>query len=121
MSGPTFEPDCLPFHPPPPTKAASDALSARESALASQQSSLQAELDALLSKQEERLRAWEAHCADLEQELEQRRAQLTAEEQRWGPVGMSDSWQALLLTVAVAMVGRPEQGSSGVRGTLKKR
>jgi hypothetical protein len=75
---------CLPASPspPPPPQAASDALSARESALASQQASLQAELDALLSKQEERLRAWEAHCGDIEQELETRRAQLAAEEQR---------------------------------------
>ena len=66
---------CLP-------QAASDALAAREAAVASQQSSLQAELDALLAKQEERLRAWEGGCADLEAQLEKRQAALAAEEQR---------------------------------------
>jgi hypothetical protein len=50
--------------------------------VASQQSSLQAELDALLEKQQERLRAWEGGCADLEAKLETRRAAVQAEEQR---------------------------------------
>lgn len=63
-------------------QAASDTLAAREAALAAQQSSLQSDLDALLAKQEERLRAWEGGCADLEAQLEQRKAQLQADEQR---------------------------------------
>jgi len=48
-----------------------------------QQSSLQAELDALLAKQEERLRGWEGACADMEAQLEQHRGELQAEEARW--------------------------------------
>jgi hypothetical protein len=43
---------------------------------------MQSELEGLLSKQEERLRAWEGGCADLEAQLEQRRQLLAAEEQR---------------------------------------
>lgn len=49
----------------------------------SQQSSLQAELDALLAKQEERLRGWEGACADMEAQLEHHRGELQAEEARW--------------------------------------
>lgn len=72
----------VPFPPTLGVQAASDALATREASLAAQQASLQSELDALLAKQEERLRAWEGGCADLEAQLEQRRAVLQAEEQR---------------------------------------
>lgn len=72
----------MPFPPTLGVQAASDALATREASLAAQQASLQSELDALLAKQEERLRAWEGGCADLEAQLEQRRAVLQAEEQR---------------------------------------
>lgn len=63
-------------------QAAAEALAAREASLADTQASLQAELDGLLAKQEERLRAWEAGCAELEAQLEQRRAALDGEEAR---------------------------------------
>lgn len=70
------------FAPGPSLQSAAAALAAREASLIAQQSSLQADLDVLLAKQEERLRSWEAGCADLEAQLEHRRTQLEAEEQR---------------------------------------
>lgn len=61
----------------------SDALSQREAALASSHAAQQAELDALLAKQEERLKAWQEGCQELEAQLEARRKELGDEEDRW--------------------------------------
>lgn len=58
------------------------ALAQREAALAANQASQQAELDSLLEKQEERLRSWEAGCAEMENKIEESRKQLAAEEER---------------------------------------
>jgi hypothetical protein len=61
----------------------SEALSQREAALASSHAAQQAELDALLAKQEERLKAWQEGCQELEAQLEARRKELGEEEDRW--------------------------------------
>lgn len=61
----------------------SEALSQREAALAANHASQQAELDSLLAKQEERLKAWEEDCAEVEASIEAHRKQLAAEEDRW--------------------------------------
>lgn len=61
----------------------SDALSQREAELAANHASQQAELDSLLAKQEERLKAWEEDCAEVEASIEARRKELAAEEDRW--------------------------------------
>jgi hypothetical protein len=60
----------------------SEALSQREAALASSHASQQAELDALLAKQEERLKGWQEGCQELEVQLEARRKELGQEESR---------------------------------------
>jgi hypothetical protein len=60
----------------------SEALSQREAALAASHESQQAELDALLGKQEERLKAWQEGCQELEVQLEARRKELGQEENR---------------------------------------
>lgn len=65
------------------TQMQSDALAQQEAAVAASQSAHQAELDSLLAKQEERLRAWEAECADMEGVLEQKRKELATEEDRY--------------------------------------
>lgn len=60
----------------------SEALDQREAALAASHAAQQAELDGLLAKQEERLKAWEAGCAELEASIEEHRKDLAAEEKR---------------------------------------
>lgn len=65
----------------------SDALAQREAALAANQATHQAELDSLLAKQEERLRAWEAGCAEMEDRVEEKRKVLAAEEDRYNSLG----------------------------------
>jgi hypothetical protein len=59
-----------------------NALSLRETALKDSQAKLQAELDQLLAKQEERLRAWEAGCLEAEQQLQQRTQGLQQQQDR---------------------------------------
>jgi len=60
----------------------SDALAAREAKLGEDRHRLQAELDELLGRQEERLRAWEARCSEQDALIEQRKQQAEEEEQR---------------------------------------
>lgn len=60
----------------------SDALSLREAALKDSQATLQAELDQLLAKQEERLHAWEEGCMEAEKQLQQRTQGLQQQQDR---------------------------------------
>jgi hypothetical protein len=80
---------------------ASEALAAREASLADSQASLQAELDGLLAKQEERLRSWEAGCAELEAALEARRGQLDGEEARCAIMPRGDEAGAWCVTCSL--------------------
>jgi septal ring factor EnvC (AmiA/AmiB activator) len=72
----TLDAHCL------PPQLESDALAAREAKLGEDRARLQAELDQLLGRQEERLRMWEARCAEQEAALEEGRAELEGDKQR---------------------------------------
>ena len=66
----------------PQPQLESDALAAREAKLGEDRARLQAELDELLGKQEERLRSWEARVTEQEAALEGARQALLDEEHR---------------------------------------
>lgn len=79
-----MQPACRPVFAAVLLQMEADTLTQREAALAASQATQQAELDRLLGKQEERLRAWESGCADMEEKMEQRRKELASEEERCG-------------------------------------
>lgn len=61
----------------------SNALAAREAKLAEERVNMQKDLDSLLAKQEERLRAWEASCSEQEVQVARKREDLEHEEKRY--------------------------------------